>query len=102
MKYKIKTSDLIIGSTNLENVDSSMGIAHGIFLPEKDYGKVQDVFQLFISEHFEEYYKSRDNLNLELIDEDGNTILTDCIHIEDYLAKFDEATIEIKFSESIK
>ena len=96
MKFQIQTSNLIIGSTNLENSDLNMGMVHGLFIPETGYSSVQDVFQLFKQEKFEEYSEYRDKLKLVLVDENGTIIPTDCIHIEDYLSECNEATIEIK------
>jgi len=84
MKYTIYYSQIIIGSTNLEHTDKSMGIAHGIFTPTKEYENIQNIFKLFAEKKHEEYYKKRDALKLELHDENNHLIQTECIHIEDY------------------
>ena len=73
-----------------------MGMVHGLFYPETGYRIVQGVFQLFKQDKFEEYQQCRDELKLELLDENGIVIPTNCIHIEDYLSECNEATIEIK------
>lgn len=84
MTYSINLSGKTIGTSNLENIDESMGVVSGIFEPTPQYDSVKNVFKLFTDQKEEEYYKKRDALNLKLHDRNGNIISTECIHIEDY------------------
>jgi hypothetical protein len=79
----------------LEHVEADVRRAWGGFRPGLGYELVQPVFRLFSQavsrdgvthdrDLLERYYKARDQLNLELVDGDGNAIKTTAIHIVDY------------------
>lgn len=95
MKHTVKLHGVIVGHSELEHVEYGTGRAWGAFRPGMGYELVQPVFRLFaeavprIGETRDEaklarYHKSRDALNLELVDANGTPIRTSAIHIADY------------------
>lgn len=96
MRYTVRLHGVVIGYSELEDVDSSLGRARGRFRPGTGYELVQPVFRLFAeavptpgaavsdAEKLERYHRSRDALGLALEDDAGRTIRTSAIHISDY------------------
>ncbi|WHI48160.1 hypothetical protein [Microbulbifer sp. VAAF005] len=96
MNYYIFSKDFYIGQSRLEYSDLSMGMVHGRFIQGPGYQKVKNVFKLFTSEQYDEYYQKRDDLELILQDESGNKISNDFIHVEDFSPEFEEIIVEVK------
>ena len=105
MRHTLKLNGIIVGHSDLEHADASMGRAHGRFRPGLGYDLVQPVFQLFADavaengaddqEKLERYYKARDALPLELQDGNGRKIATTTIHIADFTAEGGDGEIEL-------
>ena len=97
MRHTLKLNGVIVGHSELEHADASLGRAHGRFRPGLGYDLVQPVFRLFAEAvppsgardeaKLERYYKARDALPLELQDTEGRPITTTTIHIADYSAE---------------
>jgi len=95
MRHTLRLHGVIIGHSDLENVDPDLMRAWGEFRPGLGYELVQPVFELFARAAprdgsqkdrvlLDRYHESRDALNLELQDDRGQTIKTSAIHIADY------------------
>jgi hypothetical protein len=96
MRHTVRLHGVVIGYSELEDVDVSLGRAKGRFRPGTGYELVQPVFRLFSeavpvpgaavsdAEKLERYHRSRDALGLALEDDSGRTIRTSAIHISDY------------------
>lgn len=99
MRHTVKLRDVIIGHSDLEQVDASVRRAWGVFRPGFGYDLVQPIFQLFSEavpvrggeardqEKLERYLAARDRLELSLVDSAGDVIATTAIHIADYAGK---------------
>ena len=95
MRHTVRLHGVIVGHSDLENVDPDLQRAWGEFRPGLGYELVQPVFELFAQAvprdkskkdqaKLDRYHESRDALNLELQDDAGRTIKTSAIHIADY------------------
>ena len=96
MQHTVKLHGVIVGHSDLESADESLGRAWGTFRPGLGYELVQPVFRLFSEavpmpggeprdkEKLARYHAARDTLGLELVDAQGNRIATSAIHIADY------------------
>ena len=95
MRHTVRLHGVIVGHSDLELMDPTLGRAWGEFRPGLGYELVQPVFQLFAQavprdasrkdkELLQRYHESRDALNLELQDDRGRVIGTSAIHIADY------------------
>src|SRR4051794_32688832 len=95
MRHTVRLHGVIVGHSELENVDPDVGRAWGEFRPGLGYELVQPVFELFARAVprdgsqkdralLDRYHESRDALHLELQDDRGQTIKTSAIHIADY------------------
>jgi hypothetical protein len=96
MKHTVRLHGVVIGYSELEDVEPSLGRARGRFRPGTGYELVQPVFRLYAeavpapggevsdAEKLDRYHRSRDALGLALEDGDGQTIHTSAIHISDY------------------
>jgi hypothetical protein len=95
MRHTVRLHGVIVGHSDLEHADPSLGRAWGAFRPGLGYELVQPVFQLFAQAVprdkskkdqalLDRYHESRDALNLELQDDRGRVIQTSAIHIADY------------------
>jgi hypothetical protein len=99
MRHTVKLHDVIVGHSDLESADESLGRAWGTFRPGPGYELVQPVFRLFSEavpmpggeprdkEKLARYHSARDKLGLELVDAQDNRIATSAIHIADYSAQ---------------
>lgn len=94
MRHTLRLNGVIIGHSDLEHADRLLGRAWGRFRPGLGYDLVQPIFRLFTEakpkdgpqdpEKLSRYYKARDALPLELVDEQGAPIHASAIHIADY------------------
>lgn len=96
MRHTLRLSGVIVGHSDLEHAEPSLGRARGRFRPGLGYELVQPIFRLYAeavprsgeAPHDEaklrRYHRSRDALPLELHDETGRPIATSTIHIADY------------------
>lgn len=95
MRHTLKLHGVVVGWSDLERIEPALGRARGRFRPGIGYELVQPVFRLFAEAvpraadardeaKLARYYKSRDALQLELVDAGGKTIPTTAIHIADY------------------
>jgi len=95
MRHTLKLHGIVVGWSELERIEPDLGRARGRFRPGVGYELVQPVFRLFAEAvprsantrdeaKLARYYKSRDALQLELVDAAGRTIATSAIHIADY------------------
>jgi hypothetical protein len=96
MKHTVRLHGVVIGYSELEDVEPALGRARGRFRPGTGYELVQPVFRLFTeavpapggtvsdTEKLERYHRSRDALGLALEDDSGRPIRTSAIHISDY------------------
>jgi hypothetical protein len=106
MRHTVRLHGVIVGHSELENVDPDLGRAWGEFRPGLGYELVQPVFLLFAqavprdgspkdSALLDRYHQSRDALHLELQDDRGHTIKTSAIHIADYSGREGSSTPEL-------
>lgn len=96
MRHTLKLHGVVVGWSDLERIEPDLGRARGRFRPGIGYELVQPVFRLFAEAvprdesarrdevKLARYYKSRDALQLELVDAEGAPIPTTTIHIADY------------------
>lgn len=107
MRHTVKLHGVIIGHSDLEESDASIGRAWGRFRPGFGYDLVQPVFRLFSeavpmrggetrdAEKLARYHVARDKLGLSLVDAEGNEIRTSAIHIADYTTDRDRKALEL-------
>jgi hypothetical protein len=102
MRHVLRLHGVVIGWSELEDIEPDQGRAHGHFRPGFAYDLVQPVFRLFAEavprdgtapdeDKLERYHESRDALDLELHDDTGRRIATNAIHIADYTAEQPDA-----------
>ena len=96
MRHTVKLQGVVVGHSDLESVDASLGRAWGAFRPGLGYELVQPVFRLFSeavpmpggeardTEKLARYHAARDRLGLSLVDAEGTVINASAIHIADY------------------
>jgi hypothetical protein len=96
MRHTLRLHGVVVGWSDLEQIEPDLGRARGHFRPGVGYELVQPVFRLFAEAcprdesgrrdeaKLARYYKSRDALQLELVDAEGVRIPTTTIHIADY------------------
>lgn len=111
MRHTVKLRDVVVGHSDLESVDVSLGRAWGNFRPGLGYELVQPVFRLFTEavpmlggeprdqEKLARYHAARDRLGLSLVDARGNVIETSAIHIADYLEAKGKLELEVLISD---
>lgn len=95
-RHTVKLHGIVVGYSDLEDVDPVLGVARGRFRPGVGYDLVQPIFRLFTEavpdaggpvtddEKLARYHKSRDALSLLLEDDAGRPVSTSAIHISDY------------------
>jgi hypothetical protein len=95
-RHTVRLRDIVVGWSDLEDAEPSLGRARGRFRPGLGYDLVQPVFQLYTQavptpggdatdlDKLDRYHRSRDALGLSLVDAAGNAIRTSTIHIADY------------------
>jgi hypothetical protein len=96
MRHTLKLHGIIVGHSQLEEVDAVDRRVWGQFHPGLGYELVQPIFRLFAEatpmpggEPLDQikvarYMEARDKLPLELVDDRGRRIETAGIHIADY------------------
>jgi hypothetical protein len=96
MRHTLKLNGIIIGHSQLEEVDAVDRRVWGQFHPGLGYELVQPIFRLFSEAtpmpggepldqiKLARYIEARDKLPLELVDDRGRRIETAGIHIADY------------------
>ena len=96
MRHTLKLNDVILGHSELEEVDAVDRRVWGQFHPGFGYELVQPIFRLFSEAtpmpggepldqiKLERYIAARDQLPLQLVDDRGRAIKTAAIHIADY------------------
>lgn len=96
MRHTLKLHGVVVGWSDLERIEPDLGRARGRFRPGIGYELVQPVFRLYAEavphsgsaerdeQKLARYYRSRDALELELVDGAGKLIPTSAIHIADY------------------
>ena len=99
MRHTLKLNGIIIGWSELEEVDATDRRVWGQFHPGIGYELVQPIFRLFAEAtpmpggepldqiKLERYLDARDRLPLQLVDDKGRPIETAAIHIADYSEK---------------
>lgn len=105
MKFRILSGTIVIGETNFDGLDPSMGFAHGVFFPSPSYQEVQFVFRLYAEAgtsmadadgaKLAEYYRARDALNLSVVTAEGKLVPTEFVHIIDYSKELGEMAVEV-------
>jgi hypothetical protein len=105
VRHTLKLHGVIVGHSDLENIEQGTGRAWGAFRPGLGYELVQPVFRLFAQAAprgaepnpamLDRYYKARDALNLELVDAQDRRIDTSAIHIADYTVEEGPEAIEL-------
>lgn len=105
MRHTVRLHGVIVGHSELENIEPGVGRAWGAFRPGLGYDLVQPVFRLFAQavprdgekdkSLLERYYSARDALSLELVDDGGRSIRTNAIHIADYTIEEGPSAIEL-------
>jgi hypothetical protein len=102
LRYQILCDGEIIGSSNLEERDPSLGVASGRFEPTAAYARVQPVFRLFIAARadgeseadpvqLEAYEAARAPHVLTVKDERGKPLETSGIAVLDFSAELPAA-----------
>ena len=96
MRHTLKLNGIIVGHSDLEEVDALDRRVWGHFRPGLGYELVQPIFRLFSEAtpmpggeprdqiKLASYLAARDALPLVLVDDRGNAIATAGIHIADY------------------
>jgi len=96
MRHTLTLDGIVVGHSELEEVDAVDRRVWGRFHPELGYELVQPVFRLFAEAtpmpggeprdqiKLARYLDARDKLPLELVDDRGIRIATAGIHIADY------------------
>lgn len=105
MQFRVLSQGVVIGATNLESLDPSMGVATGVFAPSENYGAVQPIFRLYATAgitvagqdetKLKAYYAARDALNLSLVTPAGETVPTESIHITDFSEETGEYEVTV-------
>lgn len=98
LRYRILCDGEIIGGSDLDERDASLGVAGGRFVPTAAYERVRPVFQLFIAARadgeseadvakLDAYEAARARLTLTLQDASGKDIPTSGIAVLDFAAE---------------
>lgn len=107
VRHTVKLNGIIVGHSELEERDASLGRAHGRFRPGLGYELVQPIFRLFSEavpvpgaeprdqDKLSRYHAARDKLGLELVDASGKSIPTSAIHIADYTVERGNDALEL-------
>jgi hypothetical protein len=106
MRHTIRLQSVIVGHSELENIEPELGRAWGAFRPGLGYELIQPVFRLFAqavprdgspknAEQLDRYYAARDALQLRLEDANGQLIRTSAIHIADYTVEEGSGALEV-------
>ena len=106
-RHTITLHGIVVGYSELEHVDPSLGTARGTFRPGIGYDLVQPIFRLYSEavphaggsvadeEKLARYHGARDALALVLEDDAGRAVKTSAIHISDYSHQ-PKGTVEVE------
>ena len=110
----IQLQGITIGHTELEHPDATKGVARGSFHPATGYQLVQDVFGLYAEavperpgkvtepEKLQRYYRARDALGLELMDQEGRTVGDPTMHVyQRTVSRQKRLEIEVRTSDPV-
>jgi hypothetical protein len=111
MRHTLKLHGIVIGWSELEQIEPELGRARGRFRPGLGYELVQPVFRLYAEAvprseaprdqaKLERYYKSRDALQFELVDPAGRRIPTSTVHIVDYSTEDGECELDVLIADA--
>lgn len=114
VRHTVKLHGIIVGHSELEERDESLGRAWGRFRPALGYELVQPIFRLFSEavpmpggeprdrDKLARYHAARDKLGLELVNAAGKSIPTSAIHIADYTVErgTDELELDVLISDA--
>jgi hypothetical protein len=106
MRHTLKLHGVVVGWSDLEEIEPDLGRAHGRFRAGVGYDLIEPVFRLFAEAvpsaggtrdeaKLARYYRSRDALQLELFDDGGRRIPTSAIHIADYTTEGGSGACEL-------
>jgi hypothetical protein len=106
MRHTVKLHGVIVGHSELEHADRSVGRAWGAFRPGLGYDLVQPVFRLFAQAvptdgsprddaTLARYYAARDALKLTLENAAGEKIPVSAVHIADYTVESGPSAIAL-------
>jgi hypothetical protein len=107
VRHTVKLHGVIVGYSELEERDESLGRAWGRFRPGLGYELVQPIFRLFSEavptpggeprdqEVLARYHAARDKLGLVLVNAEGERIATSAIHIADYTVEQGAEALEL-------
>ena len=107
MRHTVKLRGVVVGHSDLEEADPSLGRAWGAFRPGFGYELVQPIFRLYSAavpvkggppadeEKLGRYHAARDRLGLILVNSAGEQIATSAIHIADYSIEGSKAGMEL-------
>jgi hypothetical protein len=107
VRHTVKLQNVIVGYSELEERDRSLGRAWGRLRPGVGYELVEPVFRLFTEavpmpggepldpDKLARYHAARDKLGLVLVDAAGRSIATAAIHIADYTRSRGAEAIEL-------
>ena len=106
-RHTVLLNDVVVGYSDLEEVDPALGRARGMFRPGVGYDLVQPIFRLYAEaiptpggdvvdqQKLDRYHRSREKLGLRLQDDGGREIRTTAIHIIDHSDR-PEGKIEVE------
>ena len=107
MRYCILCDGELIGTSDLEGRDESMGVAVGAFVPTAAYARVQPTFRLFVAARADgesepdakklaAYEAARDQLQLSVTDAAGAPVPASGVAILDFSGPGDEDALEVE------
>ena len=110
MRFKLLANDELIGHSQLEGADPSMGMRSGKFVPNEQYSKYQNIFREHSQirtgmridvEPPDEYKRLRgqlDSLNLRIETSDGEEVGANFIDLEDFSEELGEDGYELSMA----
>jgi hypothetical protein len=107
LRYRILCDGELIGTSNLEERDESMGTAGGVFAPTPAYERVRPVFRMFIAARadgesepdaakLKAYEAARAPLELVVTDEKGTLLPAAGVAVLDYSDDSDPDALEVE------
>jgi hypothetical protein len=106
MDYLILCDDEVIGASNLEARDPSMGFLQGVFVPTDGYERVRPIFRLYTEagtsmadmdqEKYNQFREAVSKLQLSLATPDGVRLPVDAVHIFDADIELNEYEVTVR------
>jgi hypothetical protein len=96
LTFEVRCGSIVLGHSELEDIDESMGVRSGPFRPAPGYEQFRPIFRRFANavgltsrepanaDPIARYYQERDSLGLRLFDSTGQEVPTATIHLHDY------------------